>query len=155
LFKNGAYDMIPKRTNMRLAAWSLGLLACWPAYYAAANDDGCQFDARLGRQTYPRRKADLENWIKKQMVPGRDTKEDIVAIFGLKYRHGFRADGNRGRQRDMSSIIYNLAELGIADGGKEDWLLIELDVHSGRLLHAELGPFERQTGFHLEQQSGQ
>lgn len=136
--------MIRGRRRLPLAV----LLACAlaGASTARADDNSAAVDASLYR-TYPRRQADLAKWLKREMIPGQTTPDEVVAIFGRRYHH---------LMEDPSSYAYWLDRLGVYADGPYFIVVFHFDAQTGRLVRAAVEDREeRQTGFHIETLSGQ
>jgi hypothetical protein len=148
--------MIQKATaaTRPLAAALLGT-ACFVAAPGAspalrADDGRMQTEMKLCR-VYPKRKADLEQWLRRELVPGGATREDVFAIFGRNYYHPFLSfDDDR---RDENVFVYPLDGLGVPEHDKYDAVFIHFDERSGLLLRAALGEMDHQTGFHIGETS--
>ena len=140
----------------RLPLAALLLCLLFGASAARADDNGATVAADLCR-SYPRRTAELEKWLERQMVPCQTTPDEVVAIFGRRYHHprvGCDAHGNW--LDDPSAYAYGLDELGVCDGQPFDILVFHFDAQTRRLVRAAVEEREeRQTGFHLETSTGQ
>jgi hypothetical protein len=127
------------------AATLLGTACCVAAPGAApavrADDGGPQIEVNLCR-VYPKRKADLEQWLRRELVPGSTTRQEVFAIFGRNYFHSFLDE-------DANTIAYYLDDLGVREHVEFDGVILDFDKRSGLLLRAHVGEVEHQTGFHI------
>jgi hypothetical protein len=140
-----------RRQYLPCVALLLGLLT--GASAARADDSGAAVDASLCR-SYPRRLEELEKWLKREMIPGQTTPDEVVAIFGRRYYHPSVGRVGQGLVNDPSAYGYPLDRLGIKAAPRDHAIVFRFDSRSGKLLQAACEYEERQTGFHIEQLSG-
>ena len=137
--------MIQQHRCVALAGLILSLLPGLVASPARADDA----KAQIATTTYRAfaNQADLERWLKKEMIPGQTSLKDVTAVLGWNYLH-YPPFGR------SSTFYYKLDSLGVRDHKPDHFLFVEFDDKSGKLLCSGVGEMERQTGF-IREQSGQ